>query len=100
METWDEVLELSYDLHEFLKIREQEPQKVKLNPEKMQQGQGDQSDESQKIDIEPTEGDNGNATDAYSALSDDESDEEPSDINSNSGGNRSGSVNEFESTTD
>ena len=100
VETWDEVLELSYDLHEFLKIREQEPQKVKLNTEKMQQGQGDQSDESQKIDIEPTEGDNGNATDAPSALSDDESDEEPSGENSTSGGNSGGSVNEFESTTD
>ena len=100
VETWDEVLELSYDIHEFLKLKEQEPQNVKLNSDDLQQGQGDQSDQSQKIDIEPTEGDSGNATDASSALSDDELDGDQYGKDDAAGGNKGGYVNEFESVTD
>jgi len=93
IETWEEVLELSYDIYEYLKETQKDEEK-KATPKNNQEPQST-SGETEEIQTEPSEDTSEGTVDASSDLSEDDSEEQPTPESSGTGGG-----NEFDSTTD
>jgi len=95
VETWEEVLDLSYDIFEYLKTKKDEPQPQKVNLDDLKQGQGDDEKDT-PVDVEPSPNSSSAPVGDSEAVSDDVEDADDSEQSSKGGGE----TNEFESTTD
>jgi hypothetical protein len=97
VETWEEVLDLSYDIHKYLDEIQEEQDKEKpkeVKPKNNQQSEST-SEETHEDQSEPSEDHSEGNTDASRDLLEDDSEEEPTPESSGTGGG-----NEFDSTTD
>jgi len=98
VETWEEVLKLSHDIYSYLKSKQEEPNPIKVNLDELQQGNGEEQQNTQ-IDVEPSETPQSSVTGDSKTLSEDVTDEdEGEDINN--APPSGGQTNEFESSTD
>jgi len=98
-ETWDEVLELSYDIFMFLKTKNDQPVPKKINLEDLNKNQGNGGNNA-PIDLEPSEMQQTPVVDDSEGVSDDADIDDPmQETTTNDGGGSKGG-NEFESKTD
>ena len=95
VETWEEVLELSYDIYGYLKRKQEEPKPVKANSKDLQQGDGEEENNT-PIDVEPPETKQTEVTEDSEGVSEDSDIDDP-DLDTPS---YSETKDEFESSTD
>jgi len=95
VETWEEVLELSYDIYGYLKSKQEEPQPTKVNLDDLQQGGGEEENNT-PIDVEPPETKQTEVTEDSEGVSEDSDIDDP-DLDTPS---YSETKDEFESATD
>ncbi len=96
VETWEEVLELSHDIYGYLKSKQEEPPSTKVNLDELQQGNGEEQQNTQ-VDVEPPETPQSGPTDDSEGVSEDAEGEDEDGANDTPKG---GQTNEFESSTD
>ena len=96
VETWEEVLDLSLDIYGYLKSKQEEPQTTKVNLDELQQGNGEEQQNTQ-VDVEPSETPQSTSTGDSEGVSEDSEEEEEDGVNDAPSG---GQTNEFESSTD
>ena len=97
VETWEEVLELSYDIYGYLKSKQEEPKPTKVNRNDFQQGGGEEEEENNTpIDVEPPETTQTEVTEDSEGVSEDSDIDDP-DLDTPS---YSETKDEFESATD
>lgn len=97
-ETWNEVLELSYDIYMFLKSKEEEPVPQKINLEDLNQGQGNDENNT-PIDLEPSDMQRMPSIDDSDGVSEDADIDDPMHKSDDMDGGSEGG-DEFESKTD
>jgi|TARA_B100000073_G_scaffold46481_1_gene34427 hypothetical protein len=96
IETWEEVLDLSYDIFEYLKSKQEEVPQAKTNLDEFKNGQADE-EQSVEVEVEPSDDINKGPVDDSEGVSEhDEEEEEKTETSGTSGGQ----TNEFESSTD
>ena len=95
VETWEEVLDLSYDIYAYLKSKQEEPKPTKVKLNDLQQGDGEEENNT-PIDVEPPETKQTEVTEDSEGVSEDSDIDDP-DLDTPS---YSETKDEFESSTD
>jgi len=96
VETWEEVLKLSHDIYAYLKSKREEPSPIKMNLDDLNQGSGEEQQNTQ-VEVEPSNSDfKGPVGDSEGVSEDSMEENDEGDTPQDKGGE----TNEFESSTD